>query len=126
MSQGSGTYRQGSAVLAAGPAVIAAGHVVGVAGQARFGLDVGHGRGDTRSMFVPPIPRHGDVVVGRDVAGRVLRVSAHPENNRLVLSIWQGGRCLATVRLAPEDVPFLVGVLSGEAVRDDQPKAVAG
>jgi hypothetical protein len=42
-------------------------------------------------MFVTPIPANGDIVVGRDTAGRVLRVSGHPESDRVVLSIWQGG-----------------------------------
>jgi hypothetical protein len=67
-------------------------------------------------MFVTPLPSHGDVVVGRDRAGRVLRVSAHPELGRVVLSIWQEGQCLATVRLAPDDVPDLVRVLVAAAV----------
>ena len=56
-------------------------------------------------MSVTPAPRRGTVLVGRDVAGRALRVSAHPEHGRVVLSIWQGAQCLATVRLAEQDVP---------------------
>jgi len=64
-------------------------------------------------MFVTPVPRLGDVVVGRDGVGRVLRVSAHPNSGRVVLSIWQEGTCLGTVRLAAEDVGHLVGVLTG-------------
>jgi hypothetical protein len=67
-------------------------------------------------MFATPLPAHGDIVVGRDRAGRVLRVSSHPELGRVVLSIWQGGSCLATVRLAPDDVPDLVRVLTAAAV----------
>ena len=67
-------------------------------------------------MFATPLPAHGDVVVGRDRAGRVLRVSGHPELGRVVLSIWQGASCLATVRLAPGDVPDLVRVLTAAAV----------
>jgi hypothetical protein len=63
-------------------------------------------------MFVSPVPRIGDVVVGRDAVGRVLRISSHPGNDRLVLSIWQDGTCLATVRLAGDDVTRLVGVLA--------------
>ena len=64
-------------------------------------------------MFVTPVPRLGDVVVGRDGVGRVLRVSAHPNSGRVVLSIWQEGTCLGTVRLAAEDVGHLVAVLTG-------------
>jgi hypothetical protein len=74
-------------------------------------------------MFVTPTPRIGDVVVGRDAVGRVLRISAHPDSDRVVLSIWQEGRCLATVRLAAADVDRLVAVLEGaaEAVEIDAP-----
>jgi hypothetical protein len=67
-------------------------------------------------MFATPLPTHGDVVVGRDRAGRVLRVSAHPEFDRVVLSIWQEGQCLATVRLAAGDVPDLVRTLVAAVV----------
>ena len=67
-------------------------------------------------MFATPVPSHGDVVVGRDRAGRVLRVSGHPEFDRVVLSIWQEGNCLATVRLAASDVPDLVRALVAAAV----------
>jgi hypothetical protein len=62
------------------------------------------------------MPGRGDVVVGRDRAGRVLRVNAHPELGRVVLSIWQEGTCIATIRLAPGDVPDLVRVLSAVAL----------
>ena len=37
-------------------------------------------------MTVSPLPRLGDVVLGRDVAGRTLRVSGHPASGRVVLS----------------------------------------
>ena len=67
-------------------------------------------------MFVTPLPAHGDIVVGRDRAGRVLRVSGHPEIDRVVLSIWQEGQCLATIRLAGSDVPDLVRALAGTVV----------
>lgn len=30
-------------------------------------------------MFVNPLPARGDIVVGRDAVGRVLRVSGHPD-----------------------------------------------
>jgi hypothetical protein len=68
-------------------------------------------------MFATPLPSHGDVVVGRDRAGRVLRVSGHPEHDRVVLSIWQEGQCLATVRLTAGDVPDLVRALVAAAVQ---------
>jgi|1185.fasta_scaffold17532_2 hypothetical protein len=67
-------------------------------------------------MYATPMPSRGDVVVGRDRAGRVLRVSAHPESGRVVLSMWQGSTCIGTFRLAPGDVPDLVRVLTAAAV----------
>ena len=78
-------------------------------------------------MYVTPLPSQGDAVVGRDRAGRVLRVSAHPELDRVVLSIWQEGQCLATVRLASADVPDLVRALVSAAVAEPQaPRSAAG
>jgi hypothetical protein len=66
-------------------------------------------------MFRSPMPRIGDVVLGADATGRVLRVSAHPSSDRVVLSLWQDGVCLGTLRLAGEDVPHLVAVLTSAA-----------
>lgn len=62
---------------------------------------------------VAPVPAHGAVMVGRDVAGRVLRVSAHPEVDRVVLSVWQGPRCVSTFRLSAAEVPELIRILTG-------------
>ena len=77
----------------------------------------------TERMSVTPAPQHGTVLVGRDVAGRALRVSAHPEHGRVVLSIWQGPQCLATVRLAGADVPELVRALAGCLVPEADTRA---
>jgi hypothetical protein len=60
---------------------------------------------------VTPLPSIGDVISGRDVPGRELRISGHPESDRVVLSIWQDGRCQATVRLARSDVPEVTRAL---------------
>jgi hypothetical protein len=77
-------------------------------------------------MFVTPVPRLGDVVVGRDGVGRVLRISAHPDSDRVVLSIWQDGACMGTVRLAGSDVGQLVEVLGRLGVILDQAYPQAG
>ena len=74
---------------------------------------------------VTPLPVHGDVIVGRDAAGKILRVSTHPELDRVVLSIWDGARCVATLRLASGDVPELVRVLVGSLVDARPPGPVA-
>jgi hypothetical protein len=63
------------------------------------------------AQTVTPLPSLGEVFAGQDVAGRELRVSGHPDSDRMVLSIWQSGRCLATVRLARADVPGLTHAL---------------
>lgn len=77
-------------------------------------------------MSVTPAPHRGTVLVGRDVAGRALRVSAHPEHGRVVLSIWQGPQCLATVRLAEADVPELVRALAETLVAEPEAEQAAG
>ncbi len=77
----------------------------------------GSGRAiDDGFVTISPLPRHGDVIVGRDVTGRTLRISGHPETGRVVLSIWQDTVCRATLRLAPEDVPSFVEMLTRSAI----------
>src|SRR3954470_21662168 len=68
------------------------------------------------TQTVPPLPLIGDVVPGRDVPGRELRISGHPESDRVVLSIWQDGRCQATVRLARADVPEVIRAMAAGLV----------
>jgi hypothetical protein len=65
---------------------------------------------------VRPAPENGGVVLGRDRPGRALRVSSHPELGRVVLSLWDGPRCIGTLRVAPGDVPDMVRALTGAAV----------
>jgi len=78
-------------------------------------------------MYAAPAPRRGDVVVGRDAVGRVLRISSHPEHGRVVLSIWQDVQCIGTVRLAPQDVPEVVRSLTAAVVvAGEDDVAVAG
>jgi hypothetical protein len=77
-------------------------------------------------MTVSPLPSRGTVLVGRDVSGRTLRVSSHPEVGRVVLSIWQDTTCVATVRLAESDVPELLKVLAQGLLPEQQAAAEAG
>lgn len=72
-----------------------------------------------------PAPRQGDVIIARDLPGRVLRVSAHPESGRVVLSIWQDAQCMATLRLAPEDVPEVLRSLGSALVACEADRAQA-
>lgn len=59
-------------------------------------------------------PTHGiptGVVRDADRRGRVLRVSAHPEQGHVVLSTWQDASCMSTVRLDRADVVELLAAL---------------
>ncbi len=69
-------------------------------------------------MPVSPVPAHGAVVAGRDRAGRALRISSHPELSRVVLSLWDGNRCIGTLRLLPQDVPDVVRALTEAAIAE--------
>jgi hypothetical protein len=89
---------------------------------------------------VRPIPQLGGVLRDARGGGRALRVSWHPEDELVVLSLWDGPRCTGTVRLAAADVPALVEALqiglrpepptfrrSGRgASRGDRPRPAAG
>ena len=59
-----------------------------------------------------PLPRDGAILAGRDRAGRTLRIARHAGTRRVVLSVWQDTTCVATVRLAPEDVATLLAELA--------------
>jgi hypothetical protein len=67
-------------------------------------------------MSVSPLPRRGGVHLDVRDAGRALRVSAHPETDSVVLSIWRGDECVATHHVAARDVPDLIKMLAGTLV----------
>ncbi len=55
---------------------------------------------------------------------RFLRVSSHPSEHLVTLSMWSGEECLATFRLPTAEVPELVAVLvqglaAGDALSDE-------
>jgi hypothetical protein len=77
-------------------------------------------------MTVSPLPRQGSTLLGRDKAGRRLRVSSHPDAGRVVLSIWQDDICQATLRLAEEDVPELVKMLSSSLIQPSTQESDVG
>lgn len=72
------------------------------------------------------MPRDGGVLAGRDRAGRTLRVARHAETSRVVLSVWQDATCVATVRLAPEDVAALIAQLARTLVPPADVEGLAG
>jgi hypothetical protein len=55
----------------------------------------------------------GVVVLDTRGDGRALRATWHHEAGVVVLSVWRGNVCVATTRVAAEDVPALVEVLVG-------------
>ena len=85
-----------------------------------------------------PFPRTGVVPDARG-GGRALRVSWHHDEGLVVLSVWRGPTCVATTRVAAEDVPDLVEVLvsglgqgyaatasTGTSIDDDAGRADVG
>lgn len=60
---------------------------------------------------VSPIPIRGEVVVDARGGARAMRVSWHPEQGVVVMSIWRGNTCVGTVQVESAGVPHLVDVL---------------
>ncbi|MBV9283835.1 MAG: hypothetical protein JO176_04435 [Acidimicrobiia bacterium] len=65
-----------------------------------------------------------------DERGHGLRTTWHPDQGLVILSIWDGERCVGTFRLAQADVPrlasFLVEALGDAAGRPDPSSPVEG
>jgi hypothetical protein len=56
--------------------------------------------------------------------GATLRVSRHPEANKIVLSHWRDGICVASTPVEITEVPALIGVLAdalGDAIDTSVP-----
>ncbi len=60
---------------------------------------------------VVALPASGEVFLDARGQGRAMRLSWHHESDLVVLSVWHGGVCVATVQLDSDDVPALVGAL---------------
>lgn len=67
---------------------------------------------DDLGMTVSPLPLRGGVQSDLRDAGRAVRVSAHPEDGTVTVSLWRDDRCVATHRLAAHDVPQLISLLA--------------
>jgi len=61
--------------------------------------------------FPVPAPRHGEVFADPRDDGRALRVSWHPEQRTVVLSLWRGDRCVGTHRVEGAEIGRLVHAL---------------
>lgn len=69
---------------------------------------------EQQAVPVPPVTSPGirtGVVRDADRPGRALRVSAHPDVDRVVLSVWQDASCASTVRLDRAEVVELLAAL---------------
>ena len=70
---------------------------------------------------VTPLPAAGEVFLDARGSGRALRVSWHhlgaEETDLVVLSLWRGGTCTGSFRLAVADVPDLVDALRAGLAR---------
>jgi hypothetical protein len=75
---------------------------------------------------VSPLPIRGEVVLDARGGDRALRVSWHPEHGVVVLSVWRGGTCAATVQVDSADVPHLVDVLVRGLAAPSRPVEQAG
>ena len=51
-----------------------------------------------------------------DDRGRILRVTVHPDEDAVVISVWEGERCTTTFRLPARDASRLATLLLGAAV----------
>jgi hypothetical protein len=71
---------------------------------------------------VSAFPARGGVLFDTRDDGRVLRVSWHPADHLVVLSVWRADRCVATCHLAPSDAASLIAQLaSGLAALPAEP-----
>ena len=60
---------------------------------------------------VAPVPDGVEYFLDARGDARALRVSWHHEADVVVLSMWRGGECVASFRLAVEEVPELIEAL---------------
>lgn len=62
--------------------------------------------------LVVPLPSTGDVFLDARSPEKGMRVTWHHEVGLVVLSLWRGDTCAATLRLTPEEVPRLITALA--------------
>lgn len=58
------------------------------------------------------LPTRSEVFIDARSGERALRVTHHLDEGVLVLSIWHGGTCAATIQLPIEEAPRLVTLLA--------------
>ena len=71
---------------------------------------------------VVALPVSGEILPDARGGDRWMRVTWHDEADLVVLSLWRGDSCVATFRLAPDQVPQLVNdLVAGLAARGTRP-----
>ena len=73
-----------------------------------------------------PLPEVGSVFLDARGADRALRVSWHSEADLVVLSVWRENVCVATFRLAVDEVPALIATLTAGLARGYDAGRAAG
>lgn len=58
------------------------------------------------------MPRLGDLFTDTRGSDRTMRVSWHPERGAVVLSLWAGTVCRGSFRMAADDLPRLMSLLT--------------
>lgn len=75
------------------------------------------------------LPPRREFFIDQRGAGRALRVTTHPDQDVVVLSIWQDDRCTATFRLGMADCAPLIALLAaalGDQVAELRDGVLAG
>jgi hypothetical protein len=67
---------------------------------------------DDQQVIVTPLPRRGGVQPDLRNEGRALRVSAHPVDGLVSLSLWRDDTCIATHQMGMTDVSGLISLLA--------------
>jgi hypothetical protein len=60
---------------------------------------------------VAPVPPDAELFLDARGDARALRVRWHQDEDVVVLSMWRGGQCVSTFRLAIDEVPDLIDAL---------------
>jgi hypothetical protein len=77
------------------------------------------------SPAVVPLPSSGDVFVDAHDPEKGMRVTWHHERGVVVVSLWRGNTCAATLQLAPHEVPRLITALA-EGLAEAPPAGAQG
>ena len=65
-----------------------------------------------RAGTTAAVPPHGEVFTDARGEARTMRVTWHADEGLVVLSLWHGGVCHGTFRLAQDDLPALLRALT--------------